>query len=365
MLSIGIIGLPNVGKSSLFNALTSGHAAVSNYPFTTIDSNVGMVPVPDQRLARLNQLLKPEECTPAFVQFTDIAGLVKGASQGEGLGNQFLAHVREVDALVHLLRCFPSPDIAHVLPGIDPVRDLETVETELLLADLEVLERNIQRRERVWKTSPRQFAREQERILGYKAALEEGKPLRSLPLTREEQQDLKAIGLLSGKPVLYAANLSEEDYHGSTVHPLVSTLAAHLGLEPAEIVTVSAGIEAELAQLDPEERALFMKEWDITQAGLEKLVLRAYQLLNLVTFYTTANRKLRAWEIESGTSAVHAAGKIHTDMEKGFIRAQVTNWEALVEHKTAGELQRHGLLKTEGREYVIRDGDVIEFLFSH
>jgi ribosome-binding ATPase len=365
MLSIGIIGLPNVGKSSLFNALTTGHAAVSNYPFTTIDSNVGMVPVPDERLSLLNQLLKPDDCTPAFVQFTDIAGLVKGASQGEGLGNQFLAHIREVDALVHLLRCFPSPDIAHVFPGIDPVRDLEIVDTELLLADLEMLEKTIQRRERVWKTSPRQFAKEQERLLGYKEALERGRPLRTLPMNKDEIQELNSLGLLTGKPVMYVANLSEEDYRQTGVHPAVSALADRLGLDPQHIVTVSAGIEAELAQLDPEERSLFMRELEINQAGLEKLVLRAYQLLTLITFYTTANRKLRAWEIENGTSAVHAAGKIHTDMEKGFIRAQVTSWKALIEYKTAAELQRHGLLKTEGRDYVVRDGDVIEFLFSH
>jgi ribosome-binding ATPase len=365
MLSIGIIGLPNVGKSSLFNALTTGHATVSNYPFTTIDSNVGMVPVPDERLALLNRVLQPEECTPAFVQFIDIAGLVQGASQGEGLGNQFLAHIREVDALVHVLRCFPAPDIAHVLPGIDPVRDLEIVDTELLLADLEVLERTVQRRERVWKTSPRQHGKEQERLLGYKASLEAGKPLRSLALSKDELQELKSLGLLTGKPVLYAANLSEDDYRQAGIHPLVSDMARHLGGDPQDIVTVSAGIESELAELDPEERAVFMRELNIAQAGLEKLVLRAYELLNLITFYTTAHRKLRAWEIENGATAVQAAGKIHTDMEKGFVRAQVTTWDAFATHKSTAELQRHGLLRTEGREYVVRDGDLVEFLFSH
>lgn len=365
MLSVGIIGLPNVGKSTLFNVLTAGQANVSNYPFTTIDSNTGMVAVPDKRLEKLNEILTPEECTPCFIQFIDIAGLVKGASKGEGLGNQFLGNIREVDALAHVVRCFQEPDVAHVLETVDPVRDLEVVETELMLADLEVLNRAIEKRRRIWQTDPREHAREKERWLLYRDKLEEGIPLSSMDLSREDQRELKGLGILTGKPVLYVANLSESDYQ-ETHPPCLEKLKESPILQhsSADAVTVSAQLEWEVHQLEVEERAEFMKELNMTETGLEQLVRKAFQLLGLITFYTSAKEKLRAWEIQRDTRAPQAAGKIHTDMEQGFIRAHVASFEELCQHGSFQKLNSLGLVRTEGKDYAVQDGDVIEFFFN-
>jgi len=367
MLSVGIIGLPNVGKSTLFNVLTAGQANVSNYPFTTIDSNTGMVPVPDQRLENLNELLSPEECTPCFIQFIDIAGLVKGASKGEGLGNQFLGNIREVDALAHVVRCFQEPDVVHVLENVDPVRDLEIIETELLLADLEVLNRAIEKRQRIWKTVPREHATEKKRWLLYRERLEEGIPLSSIDLSGEDQSELKGLGILTGKPVLYVANLSENEYQESNrpcLEKLKESTILRNSSSASEAVTVSARLEWEVQQLEMEERAEFMKELNMTETGLEQLVRKAFRLLGLITFYTIANEKLRAWEVERETRAPQAAGKIHSDMEQGFIRAHVAAFEDLCQHGSFQELNRLGRIRTEGKEYSVQDGEVIQFFFN-
>ncbi len=366
MLSIGIIGIPNIGKSTLFNALTAGGAAVSNYPFTTIDNNVGAVSVPDERLEELTRILKPEECTPSFIQFIDIAGLVKGASQGEGLGNQFLGHIRQVDALIHLFRCFQEGDGAHVFPGVDLARDLQVVEEELLLADLELLSRYTEKQRRLWQTNPRQSVREKERLEGYQKKLEAGIPLRDLGLDQQEQHELKALGLLTGKPVLYVFNVSEDEYP-LMVRPYSQQLeqsriwkSVH---QSPPVAVVSAKIEWELGQLAVEDRLEFMQELGIAETGLERLVKKAYRLLDLITFYTITNRKLRAWEVTKGTRSPQAAGQVHSDMERGFIRAQVASFQALLQHGSWPRLHRLGKLRTEGKTYEIQDGDVMEFLF--
>jgi len=365
VLSVGLVGLPNVGKSTLFNAVVAGHAAVSNYPFTTIDSNVGRVAVPDQRLDELARLLAPQEVTPCFLELIDIAGLVEGASRGEGLGNQFLGNIRNVDAVAHVVRCFHEEDVAHVYAEIDPVRDAQVVETELLLADLEVLSRAVDKRDKIWRTSPREHAHEEERWRRYLAKLEEGVPLRTLELDAEAQRELKSLGLITGKPLLYVANVSEEEA-GLAYPPAVVELrrAVERPRGAVAVVAVSAKIEGELAQLEPAERSAFAREMGVAGDGLERIVGAAFDLLGLIRFYTIVKGKLRAWEIPGGTTAVHAAGSIHTDMERGFIRAQVTSFDELREHPSFHELQHLGRVRTEGRDYAVRDGDVVEFLFS-
>ncbi len=365
MLSIGIIGLPNVGKSSLFNALTAGSANVSNYAFTTIEPNVGMVAVPDERLVELERLLEPEEATPCFIRFTDIAGLVEGASRGEGLGNQFLGEVRQVDTVAHVVRCFEGPDVTHVFAEVDPLRDVEIIETELMLADLEVLSRATQKRRRDWQTHPRDHAGERRRWQRYQEALEAGKPLGSLELDAEDRAELKTLGLLTGKPMLFVANVAEDDA-AEGASPEAKWLRQQLAKRgsEAEVVEVSARLEWELAQLEPDERREFMADLELTQTGLERLVEHCFHLLGLIRFYTIAHGKLRAWELRRGAHAPEAAGKVHSDMEQGFIRARVANHAELAEHGSFHELHLKGLLRTEGKDYEIADGDVVEFLFS-
>ncbi len=361
MLRVGIVGLPNVGKSTLFNALTAAHAAVSNYPFTTIEPNVGVVPVPDPRLEQLQQLYRPETVTPCTIQFIDIAGLVKGAASGEGLGNQFLAEIRTVDAIAHVLRCFADPQVAHVHPGIDPERDAEVVETELLLADLEILERLVARRQHEWATHPREHTAERERLLSWQERLRAGVPLRVAVHQEPEAGAAHALGLLTGKPVLYVANVDETADEAERTRWGERLRALRPG---CDAVVLAARLEWELAQLDEAERAAFRAELGWGTSGLETLVQAAFRLLGLVTFFTVANRKLQAWEIRRGTTAPQAAGKVHSDMERGFVRARVVHWTDLVAHRSPHELAERGLVHTVGRDYEVQDGDILEFLFS-
>jgi GTP-binding protein YchF len=357
MLSVGIVGLPNVGKSTLFNALTAGGAEVSNYPFTTIDPNVGVVPVPDPRLDALGDVLSPEKSTPATIRFIDIAGLVRGASQGEGLGNQFLGEIRQVDTIVHVIRCFTKEDVAHVFSDVDPVRDAEVIDTELMLADLEVLGRAMDKRKRDRQTYPAKHEHEKRRMTAWRQALERGEPLRQLGLDERDLRELKTAGLLSGKPVLYVANVaSEADESG------VSSLIER---DPgARLVAVDVELELELTQLEAEERAEFMAELSLTETGLDRIVRASFDLLGLVAFYTIAKNKLQAWEVPRGTPAATAAGKIHSDMEKGFIRAKVASAYELIEAGNLHEVQSRGHVRTVGRDHQICDGDVVEFFFS-
>jgi GTP-binding protein YchF len=357
MLSVGIVGLPNVGKSTLFNALSAGHAEVSNYPFTTIDSNVGVVPVPDPRLEALERVLAPEKTTPCAIRFIDIAGLVKGASRGEGLGNQFLGEIRQVDAIAHVVRCFHKDDVVHVFEDVDPIRDVEIIDAELMLADLEVLGRAIEKRKRDWQTHPQKHAVERDRMMGWKDILERGIPLRRTRLDDGAIRELKTAGLLTGKPVLYVANAASEA-EAAAIDPIRD-------LEPdAGVVVIDAELELELRQLEPAERAEFMTELEMTEAGLDRLVRAAFGLLGLISFYTVVKNKLQAWEIPNGTPAPAAAGKIHSDMEKGFIRAQIVSADELIELGDLHEIRSHGRMRTVGRSHCLSDGDVVEFLFN-
>jgi hypothetical protein len=374
MLSVGIVGLPNVGKSTLFNALTAAGAEVSNYPFTTIDSNVGMVAVPDPRLETLARVLEPRDAQPAFVRFIDVAGLVAGASRGEGLGNQFLGEIRAVDAVAHVVRCFPDPDVVHVAGSVDPLRDVAVIETELLLADLELIEKAVARRQKQWQTAPREHAAERDRLTRWQEHLAAGEPLSRLDLDADERREAKALGLLTAKPVLYVANVGEAGYGGGgtadggevrlgdEARAPVAALAARGG--GSEVVALAAKLEAELAELAPEERAVFLADLGLARSGLERLAEAAFHLLDLIRFYTVVGGKLRAWEVPRGTLAPQAAGRVHSDMEEGFIRARVAACEELVGTGSFQELVRHGRVRTEGKEYSVADGDVIEFLFS-
>jgi GTP-binding protein YchF len=356
VLSVGIVGLPNVGKSTLFSALTTAEAEISNYPFTTIASNVGVVPVPDRRLEELERVLEPEKTTPSTVRFIDIAGLVKGASQGEGLGNQFLGEIRQVDAIAHVVRCFHKQDVAHVFADVDPVRDAEIIDTELILADVEVLDRAIAKRKKDWQTHPQEHAVERDRMLAWKESLERGVPLRTLELDDRTRRELKTAGLISGKPVLYVANVSSEaDAAGVDQLKVVDP--------DARLVVLDAELELELQQLDPDERAEFMAELEQEETGLDRLARAAFDLLGLISFYTVVKNKLQAWEIPSGTPAPAAAGKVHSDMEQGFIRAQIVSADELIELGDLHEIKNRGHMKTVGKEHEVQDGDVVEFLF--
>lgn len=359
-LSIGIIGLPNVGKSTLFNALTGDGVEVSNYPFCTVGPNVGTVEIPDQRLERLSEVIQPESTTPTSIHFVDIAGLVRGANQGAGLGNQFLAHIRDVDALVHVVRCFDDAQISHVDGEIDPLRDIETIETELLLADLAVMEKAVPYLDKVVRSEPRS-TRAQELAACTKVleGLQRGTGIAAVGLTIEERAALAPYSLLTARPVLYAANIGEIEANvpGSWVDELVECYGAD------RVLVVSAQLEAEMAGLSQEERAEF-QELGLEHGGIERLVQAGYKLLDLITFYTLANGKLQAWQLPRGEKAPRAAGRIHTDMEKGFIRAELAACDQLIAMGGWAPLKAAGQLRSEGRDYVVADGDVITFLFK-
>ncbi len=364
MLSLGIVGLPNVGKSTLFNALTQAGALVANYPFATIEPNTGVVEVPDERLGAIAEFVNPERILPATVQFVDIAGLVKGASTGEGLGNQFLANIREVDAIVHVIRCFADDDIQHVMGGVDPVRDKEIIETELALADLASLEKRLDKAARAARTGDAAARAEKALLERLVEALGAGKLARSVSVTAEEAPIYRNLNLLTGKPVLYAANVREDELAGNTAQVDALRAAIAASGEEAVVVPFSAKVEAELAELPAEDRAAFLESLGATESGLDRLARAAYTLLGLQSYFTAGEKEVRAWTVRRGAKAPEAAGVIHSDFERGFIRAETVAYHDFVRVGGWKAAREQGLSRAEGKEYVVQDGDVMLFRFN-
>ncbi len=363
-MKLGVVGLPNVGKSTLFNAITKAGAEAANYPFCTIEPNVGVVAVPDARLDALSDMYHPEKYTPAVIEFVDIAGLVKGASRGEGLGNKFLSHIREVDAIVHVVRCFENPDIIHVDGQIGPMRDLETINTELILSDIEIVERRAERLRKLMK-GDKTLAAELSLCERIFKALNEGVSARALDYTDEERLLLADMPLLSMKPVIYAANISEDDIgKDMSGNASYAALQQYAAAEGAGLLPICASIESEIAQLPAEEKAEFLEGLGIAESGLNKLIKESYSLLGLISYLTAGPKEVRAWTIKKGTKAPQAAGKIHTDFEKGFIRAEIVSYEDLIREGSMAAAKEKGLVRSEGKEYVIQDGDVVLFRFN-
>lgn len=358
----GIVGLPNVGKSTIFNALTSAGAQASNYPFTTIDPNVGIVDMPDERLNTLVGIYHPKKITPTTMEFVDIAGLVKGAAQGEGLGNKFLANIREVDAIVHVVRCFEDPNVVHVGGKVDPRTDIEVIEAELMLADLDAIEKRLFKAEKQAKAGDKKAMEEVEFMKRLKNMLSRGEPVRRATHSEEEVAWLKSYNLLSAKPVLYAANVAEDMVDKPTPHvDAVRKIAAEEG---AKVVAISGQVEGEIAQLPIEERKEYLAEMGLKESGLDRMIRAGYDLLGLITYFTAGEKEVRAWTITKGTKAPQAAGKIHTDFEKGFIRAEVFHYDDLMRLKTPQAVKEAGLLRSEGKDYVVKDGDIMLFRFN-
>ena len=363
-MKLGIVGLPNVGKSTLFNAITKAGAESANYPFCTIEPNVGVVAVPDERLNVLGKVYNTKKIVQTAIEFYDIAGLVKGASKGEGLGNKFLGHIREVEAIVHVVRCFEDSNIVHVDGKIDPLNDIETINLELIFSDLELLDRRIQKTQKNLK-GDKSLQKELDILNKVHAFLETGKSARAMELDNDEREFVKSLDLLSFKPVIYAANVSEDEAAGAEDNDMVKQVREFAATEGSDVIVICARLEEEISQLDDEEKAMFLEELGIKESGLDKLVKASYRLLNLISFLTAGEQECRAWTIINGTKAPQAAGKIHSDFEKGFIRAETIAYDKLMECDGSLAIAREkGLIRSEGKDYVVKDGDVMNFLFN-